>query len=213
MLSSGHSPRPLHPLASLHSTHLATRKAEREAAWLRRSSVWPTEDLRSVVDPSSPRSPTVALLPPAELRATYLADRNALLIADRISDVAEELHKLAPEVLSMEALSVTNRRYHAALDVVAKSRRALARPLLSAWHYDPSPGALVACSFNEFWAFEDFERVLVCRSVSPAGLISEQVFLAERLPFANDPRPSPRRIRTPLRIRGAPNASCTLLPS
>ena len=188
MLSTGRSARPLHPLASLHSTYLATRKAEREAAWLRRSSVWPTEDLRSLDKPSSPRSPAVAPLAPAQLRATYLVHRDRLVLADRISDLAEELHKLSPATMSMDALSVTNRAYHEALDTVAKSRRALARPVLSAWHYDPSPGGLEGCTFQAFWGFEDFERVLVCRSVSPAGLISEQIFLAERLPFANDPR-------------------------
>jgi hypothetical protein len=45
-----------------------------------------------------------------------------------------------------------------------------------------------SCTFKDFWNYADFERLLVCRSVSPSALVSEETFFAERLPFANDPR-------------------------
>ena len=185
MLSTGR----LHPVAPRHKDLLAARKAERAAAWERRSSFWPVEDLRRL-EPSATSLPRQPFVPPDPnaLRATYVRYRDALLEADRACDLVDELTKLAPDALTAGAMDTITQRYHDALGFVAVNRRALGKPLLSAWHYDPSHGAMDSCTFKDFWAYADFERLLVCRSVSPAGLISEQVFFAERLPFANDPR-------------------------
>ena len=184
MLSSA-----LHPLAPRHKDYLAARKAERAIAWERRSCFWPVEDLR-LLEPSTASLPRQPFLPvdPNALRATYLRYRDLLLVADRACDLAEELTKLVPDALAEGAMATLTQRYHDSLGFVAVNRRALAKPLLSAWYYDPAHGAMDSCTFKDFWAYADFERLLVCRSVSPAGIISEATFLAERLPFANDPR-------------------------
>ena len=36
---------------------------------------------------------------------------------------------------------------------------------------------------KDIWALGDFEMVMVCRNVSPAGFISDKVMLAERVPY------------------------------
>ena len=172
----------LSPISPQLTGLLTTRKAEREAAWLRRSTLWPVEDLRETQDVANTGHPFPAALDPLELRSEYLREREALLSADRVSDLCEELHRLSPDILSDEQTQVALRRYHSALDKVAKARRLLARPILSSWHFDPIPGGMENCTFQQFWAFGDFERLLICRTVSPCGLTSDTAFFAERLP-------------------------------
>ena len=174
----------LSPISPELTGLLTTRKAEREAAWLRRSTLWPVEDLRETQDVANTGHPFPAALDPLELRSEYLREREALLSADRVSDLCEELHRLSPDILSDEQVQLALRRYHSE---VAKARRLLARPILSSWHFDPVPGGMENCTFQQFWAFGDFERLLICRTVSPCGLTSDTAFFAERLPWANTP--------------------------
>ncbi len=77
MFSSG-----LHPLPPRHKDYLSARKAERAAAWERRSCFWPVEDLRRL-EPSATSLPRQPFVPPDPnaLRATYLRYRDALLEA------------------------------------------------------------------------------------------------------------------------------------
>ena len=71
---------------------------------------------------------------------------------------------------------------HAALDKNAKARRLLARTVLTSWTLHPAPGFMTHTPAKDIWELGDFEMVIVCRNVSPAGFISDKVMLAECVP-------------------------------
>jgi hypothetical protein len=111
--------------------------------------------------------------------------RASLFHEDKVCDLADELHSLCPQIFaSPETIKAElGARYHLALDKNAKARRLLVRTVLTSWTLQPVAGAMAHSSAKDIWALGDFEMVIVCRNVSPAGFISDKIMLAERVPY------------------------------
>ena len=146
--------------------------------------MWPLEDQTSSSAEPTP-DPTSAALGPQGLRAAYLMARANLFHEDKVCDLADELHSLCPTIfVSPETIkSELAAKYHEALDKNAKARRLLVRSVLSPWTLQPVPGSMVHTPAKDIWALGDFEMAIVCRSVSPAGFISDKILLSERVPY------------------------------
>ena len=146
--------------------------------------MWPLEDQTSSSAEPTP-DPTSPALGPQGLRAAYLMARANLFHEDKVCDLADELHSLCPSIfVSPDTIkSELGAKYHAALDKNAKARRLLARIVLTSWTLHPAPGSMVNTPAKDIWALGDFEMVIVCRNVSLAGIISDKVMLAERVPY------------------------------